>query len=175
MKKGKIFLSTIVLTLVLSLLVTGCGNKREELRFDGGEGSFTILAKRNAGYKISSDADDLRTSKEQAVIIGKDFSIGIEFNDDLDYFFNGDFNELKKTRIEENNAQEVTYSNIKGIQYFYDGYMRYTVILPINGNKKYTLNFNIYGKEETEESAKEAIKNEDVLDILNNLQDIKVK
>ena len=29
--------------------------------------------------------------------------------------------------------------------------------------------------EETEESAKEAIKNEDVLDILNNLQDIKVK
>ena len=53
--------------------------------------------------------------------------------------------------------------------------MRYTVILPINGNKKYTLNFNIYGKEETEESAKEAIKNEDVLDILNNLQDIKVK
>ncbi len=175
MKKGKMIIFTLLMTLVTTLFVTGCANKKEELVFDSKEGSFTLSVDHSAGYKISTDSKDFRSSREQAMLIGKDFSIGIEFNDDLDYFFEGDFEKLKKTRVEENKATEVTYSNIKGIQYFYDGYMNYNVILPIEGSNKYTLNLSVYGKDETKEAAKEAIESKEVVDILNNIKDIKLK
>ena len=107
MKKGKMIIFTLLMTLVMTLFVTGCANKKEELVFDSKEGSFTLSVDHSAGYKISTDSKDFRSSREQAMLIGKDFSIGIEFNDDLDYFFEGDFEKLKKTRVEENKATEV--------------------------------------------------------------------
>ena len=149
MNKIKKITITAVLTLVVTLLITGCAPKREDLKFNGKEGSLAFSVEKKAGYKLSTKADDLRTSKEQAMLIGDDFKIGIEFSDDLDYFFKGDFKALKEARKTNPDFKEVTYSNIKGIQYFYSGYMRYEVILPIEGNDKYFLELTVYGKDET--------------------------
>ena len=85
MKKGKMIIFTLLMTLVMTLFVTGCANKKEELVFDSKEGSFTLSVDHSAGYKISTDSKDFRSSREQAMLIGKDFSIGIEFNDDFPY------------------------------------------------------------------------------------------
>lgn len=176
MNKARKITITLVLTLVITLLVTGCGGaKKEDLKFDGKKGTVTFTVNKDAGYKLSTKADDFRTSREQGMIIGKDFSIGIEFSDDLDYFHKGDFKAFKEEKKDNEEFKEVTYSDIKGIQYFYSGYMRYEIILPIEGNNKYTLNLTVYGKDETEKDAQTAIKSEEVKAILNGMKDIKVK
>ena len=63
-----------------------CYNKkRKELKFKGEEGTIVFNVKEDTNYKISTDKKDLRTSREQAALVGKDFKIGIEFNDDFGY------------------------------------------------------------------------------------------
>lgn len=162
---------TIFLLIVTMTLITGC-EKREEIKFNGDEGSISFSLKANKKYRISTDQKDFRTSREQAVLLGNGFKIGIEFDDDFGYFFKGDWKEVIKKRKENENFKEVTYSDIKGIQYFYGNYMRHNVIIPIKDNKKYYLVLTIYGEKDNEKSAKEAIKNEEVLDILNHITSI---
>lgn len=175
MKKSLKFISIVLVAVIGMLIITGCAPKRKELKFKGEEGSITFNVKEDSGYKISTNSDDLRTSREQGVLIGKDFKIGIEFNDDLDYFFDGDFNKLKDARKDRDDYKEVTYGDYKGIQYFYGGYMCYNVILKIEGSKDYFLELSVYGAEDNEKAAKEAIKNEEVLDVLNNITEITAK
>lgn len=168
-------LSYLSILVVAILILTGCGQKREEIKFDGEEGSIAFSLKAEKKYKISTKQEDLRTSREQAILIGDDFKIGIEFDDDYGYFFKGDWEKLKEARKNNDDYQEVKYSDIKGIQYFYGGYMRYNVILPIKENDKYYLVLTIYGAKDDEESAKTAIKNEEVLDVLNHITKIDIK
>ena len=175
MKNIKRFFSLSLLLVLTITLVTGCEPKREGLKFDGDEGKITFQVKQNAKYKISADSKDFRTSREQAVLLGNDFKIGIEFDDDFGYFFKGDFNKVKEARKDSTDYKEVTYSDIKGIQYFYGSYMRYNIILPVKDSEKYYLVLTVYGKEDNEKSAKEAINNEEVIDILNHITEISAK
>ena len=172
MKKFK-FLSVLLVITFITLITTGCQPKREELKFEGKEGTIVFNVKSDAGYKISTDKADLRTSREQAALVGKDFKIGIEFNDDFGYFFKGDWDALKTKRKDYDQYKEVTYSNLKGIQYFYGSYMYYEVILPCGDSKEYNLILTVRGNEDNEKSAKAAIDNEEVKDILNNITSIK--
>lgn len=169
---AKLFALVIALTSVM--LLAGCGTKRTDLKFDGEEGSITFSVK-DSSYKISTDKKDLRTSREQGSLVGDNFKIGIEFNDDFGYFFKGDFEELKKARMDRDDYKEVTYSGIKGIQYFYGGYNCYNIILPVKGSKDYFVELSVYGKKDTEASAKEAIKSDEVQDVLNNISNITAK
>ena len=118
--KKKIVLLAILMALVIPF-VTGCEPKREDVTFDGEEGSITFNLKQELGYKISTNKDDFRTSREQAVLIGDGFKIGIEFDDDYGYVFKGDWDKVVERKKENNDVEEVTYSDIKGIQYFYGG------------------------------------------------------
>ena len=160
-------LSIVILLLVVIPFITGC-DKKVELKFDGEEGSATFQTKESYGCKVSTNKDDFRTSRDQGVLLCKDFKISIEF-DDISYFYPKGFDELKEARKENDEFKEVTYSGIKGIQYFYASYNSYEVILPIKDNKKYVLNLSVYGLKDTEESAKEAIKSEAVDYVLNNV------
>ena len=175
MKNIKRIFSILLLVVFTFTLLTGCEPKRENIEFNGDEGSITFQLKQNGNYKISTDSKDFRTSREQAVLLGKNFRIGIEFDDDFGYFFKGDFDKLKETKKDSTDYKEVTYSDIKGIQYFYSSYMRYNIILPIKDNKKYYVVLTVYGKEDNEKSAKEAINNEEVIDILNHISKITAK
>lgn len=169
----KYFKITIVLLFVVSLvLVTGCDKEREELSFKGKEGSIVFNVHKDGEYKISTDKNDFRTSREQGLIIGKNFKIGIEFDDTFDYFFKSDFSKLKEKRKDYDDYKEIKYSDIDGIQYFYGGYMRYEVVLPIKGAKEHVLVLTVYGNGDNEQAAKEAIKNEEVQDILNHIVSI---
>ena len=170
MKKLKLLLVAILVVGIFTL--TGCEPKREELKFEGKEGKITFNVKADKKYKISTNKDDFRTSREQGMLIGDGFKIGIEFDDDFDYFFKSDWSKLKEKRKENEDYKEVTYSDLKGIQYFYGGYMCYDVVLPVKNNKKYLLILTVYGDKDNEEAAKKAIKNEEVLDILNNITEI---
>ena len=171
----KKFLKVFSIVLLATIILTGC-EKRKEVKFDGEEGKITFNVKEESGCKISTDKKDLRTSKEQGSLVCKDFKIGIEFNDDLDYFFDGDFNKLiEKRKSDHKDLKEVTFGDYKGIQYFYGGYNNYEIILQIKNNKKYFLSLSVYGKEDTEKAAKTAIKSEEVLDVLNNIVSISTK
>lgn len=168
-------LIAILLVVCVASLMTGCGEKREELKFKGEEGSITFNVKQDGNYKISTDKKDLRTSREQGALVGKDFKIGIEFDDDFNYFFDSDFNKIKEKRKSNDDYKEVTYGDIKGIQYFYGGYNCYNVILPCGDSKEYFLTLSVYGAKDTEEAAKEAIKSEEVQDVLNHITSIEAK
>lgn len=175
MKNFKKYLTISLFIIITLSFLTGCAPKREEIKFEGDEGSISFNLKQEGKYKISTKKEDLRTSREQAAILGDGFKIGIEFDDDFGYFFKGDFKQLKEKRKNNNDYKEVTYSEMNGIQYFYPGYMCYNVILPIEGSKDYYLVLTVYGKEDTEKSAKEAIKNEELLDILNHITAVSAK
>ena len=168
--KNLLKISTILLIVVAAVvLLTGCGPKKEVLTFDGKEGKISFSVKADGNYRISTEKDDLRTSREQGALIGNDFKIGIEFCDDYKYFFDSDLEKLKEKRKDYDDYKEVTYGGIDGVQYFYGGYMCYDIILPVANNEKYYLNLTVYGNEDNEASAKAAIANQDVLDILNSI------
>lgn len=168
-KKSFIGLFLVVAALVL---FTGCEPKREAIKFDGEEGTLTFNVKADGGYKLSTNEKDFRNSREQGMLIGKDFKISIEFDDNFNYFFDSDFNKLKEKRKDNEDYKEVEYSGIKGIQYFYGGYNSYTIYLPVEGDKEHVLVLSVYGKEDKEAAAKEAIENEEVQDVLNHISDI---
>ena len=172
MRKLRIFVLLLVVA-VIPFITTGCEPKREELKFEGKEGTIVFNVKSDAGYKISTEKADLRTSREQAALVGKDFKIGIEFNDDFGYFFKGDWDKLKERRKSNTEYKEVTYSNIKGIQYFYGSYMYYEIELPCGDSKEYNVILTVRGNEDNEKSAKAAIENEEVQDVLNHITSIK--
>ncbi len=170
MKKFLKVFSILLIMVLAIILLTGCGAKKEELTFDGEEGKITFTVKANSGYSISTNKDDFRTTREQGMLIGNDFKIGIEFCDDYNYFFNSNLDELKEARKDYDDYKEVKYGGVDGVQYFYSGYNNYEVILPVANNEKYYLDLTIYGKEDKEESAKAAIENLDLLDILNSIK-----
>ena len=76
---------------------------------------------------------------------------------------------MKAAKKDSADYKEIIYSDIQGIQYFYSGYMRYNVILPIKESKKYYLTLSIYGDKDNEQSARKAINSEEVQDILNHI------
>ena len=172
LKKGFVGLFLVAVAVIF---LTGCEPKREALKFDGEEGTLTFNVKADGGYKISTDQKDFRNSREQGMLIGKDFKISIEFDDTFGYFFDGDFSKLKAKRkdsYKDDQYKEVKYSDLDGFQYFYSGYNSYTIYLPVEGDKEHVLVLSVYGKEDKEAAAKEAIENEEVQDVLNHISDI---
>ncbi len=169
-KTIKVFSVLLIIILSLSIL-TACGKKekKEILSFDGEEGKITFQVKEGSGCQISTKDEDLRSSREQGVLIGNGFKIGIEFCDDYNYFFDSSLEKLKEARKDYPDFKEVNYGGAEGVQYFYGGYNRYEVMLPVKNNDKYYLDLTIYGSEDKEEAAKTAIENQEVLDILNSI------
>lgn len=174
----KVLKLVIVLVLLTSLIVllTACGKneekavKKEDLTFNGEEGTITFKVTEGKGYKISTEKEDLRTSREQGALVGDKFKIGIEFCDDYEYFFESDFEKLKEARQDYDDFKVVTYGGVKAVQYFYGSYNCYSIILPVENNPKYYLELTVYGSEDKEEAAKEAIANKEVLEILDSIK-----
>ena len=169
MKSYLKILSFILIMVLAILLLAGCGEKKEELTFDGEEGKITFQVKAGSGYKISTNPDDFRTTRAQGVLIANDFKIEIEFCDDYNYFFESNLDKMKEARKDYDEYKDVTYNGVAGLQYFSSGYNRYEIMLPVANNDKYYLNLSVSGMEDKEESAKAAIANQEVIDILNSM------
>ena len=185
MKKFLKVFMVVLMVLATMFLLTACGSeekeskssskdggsdKKEELVFDGDEGKITFQVKEGSGYKISTDSDDFRTSRVQGALVGKDFTINIEFCDDYAYFFDSDFEKLKEARSDYDDFEVVTYNGIDGVQYFSGSYNTYNIMFPVENNEKYYLELSICGTEDTEEAAKKAISNKELLEILDSIE-----
>lgn len=169
--KTTLKIGTLLLIMALAIVVlTGCGVKKEELIFDGEEGKITFSVKTDSNPRISTDKEDLRTSREQGALVTDNYKIGIEFCDDYNYFFDSNLDKLKEARKDYDEYKEVKYGGVEGVQYFSGGYMCYEIILPVQNNDKYYLNLSVYGNEDNEASAKEAISSQDVIDVLNSIK-----
>ena len=169
MKKVLKVFAVMVIALMAILSLTACGEKKDQITFDGKEGKITFSVKKGSNYRISTDKKDLRTSREQGALVGDNFKIGIEFCDDYKYFFDSSFDKMKEKKKDNQDYKEVTYGGVQGLQYFYGGYICYDVLLPVKNNEKYYLILTVYGKEDNEQSAKDAINNKEVQDILNSI------
>lgn len=167
MKKIKTF-SLLLVVLCLIPILTGCKKKSSEITYDGEKIKINFVTKKGSNYKISTDNKDLRTSRENAIILADNFKIGIEENDDLTFpqYF-GDFEKLKADNTDEEEYKEVTYSDIKGFEKYYGSYVRFEVYLPID--KKTILKLNIYSIDDTEESTKKVFKSDEIKELLNNM------
>lgn len=159
----------MVIALMAMLSLTACGEKKDQLTFDGKEGKITFSVKKGSDYRISTDKKDLRTSREQGALVGNNFKIGIEFCDDYKYFFDSSLDKMKDKKKGNTDYKEVKYAGVDGVQYFYGGYNCYEVLLPVKNNEKYYLILTIYGKEDNEQSAKDAINNKELTDILDSI------
>lgn len=168
MKNSLKLFSVLLVGLFVVSLVSGC-EKKEDLTFKGDEGTITFKVPEGK-YKISTKDKDKRTSREQGVLVGKDFKIGIEFCDDYEYFFKSDFKKLKDARKDYDDFKVVTYSDVKAVQYFNSGYMDYEIMFPVKNNKKYYLELSVHPKKETKKDAKKLIESDEVQDILNNME-----
>lgn len=178
----KKLLKVVIVLMILALamvLLTACGSdeegksgsgKKVELTFDGEEGKITFKVPEGKDYKISEDKEDFRTSRVQGALVGKDFTINIEFCDDYNYFFNSDFEQLKEKRKDYDDFKVVKYGGVEAVQYFYGSYNTYDIIFPVANNEKYYMELSICGKEDTEEAAKKAIKNKELLEILDSIK-----
>ena len=173
MKKFKTIAIVALMVLIIPF-ITAC-DKRQEVKFDGEEGTVTFAPKESYGCKLSTNKEDFRNSREQGMVICNNFKVSIEF-DDISYFFPKGFSQYKeKRKADYKDLKEITYSGIKTVQYFYGGYNDYEVTFPVEGNDKYVLHLSVYGNKDTEKAAKDAINSEEVQDFLNNISGIAVK
>jgi len=177
MKKLLKLIVVLMVLLTAIVLLTGCGSeekkdsaKKEKLTFDGEEGKITFEVPEGKGYKISEDKEDFRTSRVQGALVGKDFTINIEFCDDYAYFFDSDFEKLKEARADYDDFKVVEYGGVKAVQYFYGSYNTYDIIFPVANNEKYYMELSICGAKDTEEAAKKAMENKELLEILDSIK-----
>ena len=169
--KKKIIYTSLLMLLVLTTM-TGClFEKRNELKVKEENITVTFKILEKIKYTLSKELKDFKSSRECAMIITKDFKIGVEINKDMSYEkYKGSFEKLKKARSESTEYKEVTYSGIKGFQRYNESYMRYEVYLPIKDNDEQCLQLNIYSTKNRDEATREQYKSKEVQDILNHIK-----
>ena len=174
---------TFLLLIISVMGITGCGKntnkeekvvekeeKRKELTFDGKDATITFKVKPSTNYKLSVSQEDLRTTREIAVLIADNFKIGIEVSNAISFSkYAGSFETYKESYKDNEEYKAVTYNGLNGFIQYYGAYTRYEVYLPIPESTQYLLKLNVYAKEDTKEKAKEVLESEEVQDILNNL------
>ena len=148
--------------------MTGCENKRENLKYDGKNIDVVFQVNKDCNYKVSTDYNDFITVREKAMLIGKKFKIGIEEDDNLSLpAYEGKFSKFMEHYSNEPEFKKTNYSNINGFQKFDASYIRYEVYIPVNNH--FVLKLNIYSNKNTPEATKQYLNSKEVQDILNNV------
>ena len=161
MRIKKILLSIIL--IICTITLTGC--LRDKIVYDGEQ--IKITFKVLDDYKLKTDREYFRNAREEAILVGNSFKIGIEVNNDL----KNDkitFDEFKNRYKDREDYKEVKYSKIKGIQFYTREYLRYEIYLPIND--KLILRLNIYSVNDNKKDTKAELESKDVKDILNHMK-----
>ena len=167
--KGIIYTSLLMLLVVTTM--TGCFEKRNNVEIKEENITVNIKILDSIKYTLSRELKDFKSSRETAMIMTKDFNIGVEINKDMSYDkYKGSFEKLKKGRSKSTEFKEVTYSGIKGFQRYNESYMRYEVYFPIKGTNERCLQLNIYSTANRDEATRKQYKTKEVLDILNHVK-----
>ena len=167
--KGIIYTSLLMLLVVTTM--TGCFEKRNNIEIKEDNITVNIKILDSIKYKLSRELKDFKSSRETAMIMTKDFNIGVEINKDMSYDkYKGSFEKLKKGRSKSTEFKEVTYSGIKGFQRYNESYMRYEVYLPIKGTNERCLQLNVYSTANRDEATRKVYKTKEVQDLLNHVK-----
>ena len=170
----KKIVSIILIFAILAVSVvalTGCGKgKLETVSFKDDEdtkATINLSFEEGANYTLSTNEEDFRTSRNDAILKGDTFNITIQF----DKFWSGEnINNLKEERKDNEEYEEVTYNGINGFSYYYAGYDTYKVVLPVSDTVYASL--CVYSKDimsSNQEEVKAAFDSEVVQNILNTV------
>ena len=173
-------ISSLLLIIVTLSIVVGCEKKKdssieamksetvEKISYDGNKLKASFEISKSINAIISTEADDLRTTREKAIIITDKFKIGIEENDDLSFNkYSGDFGKYKKEHKKNPDYKKVKLSGLDAFTQYYGAYVRYEAYLKVDD--KYILKLNIYSTKDTEEDVKKQFESQVVQDILNSI------
>lgn len=159
-------ISKLLMVIVLALLLTGCRKFKQIISSE----NYKISIKTNNKYTFKYESKYFRTAREEALITGTKFKIGIEHPMKIKNA--NEFKKFKKDYLKNEDFEEVNYSGYKGFRFYTSKYVRYEIYLNINN--KYILRLNIYGNGSKKEKIKEALNSKDVNDILKHMK-VKVK
>lgn len=155
-------LSKILLVIVLALVLTGCRKTKQYIKSE----SYNIEIKTNNKYDFKYDSMYFRTAREEVMIHGTDFKIGIE--NPIKIKNEKEFKEYRKEYTKQEKYKEVKYSGYKGFQFYNDSYMRNEVYLNIDN--KYIMRLNVYGRGSNKDKIYKILDSKDVKDILKHMK-----
>lgn len=162
-------LFAIILTIAMVFTLSGCGKKLKTVTYNSEKTntSINLSYDEKSSFTYSENREDLRTSSENAILKGKNFNIAIQIES---YYSYKNIDELKKSRKSYQDFKEVKYNDLDGFSYYYAPYVRYEVILPLNG--KYYVKLHIYSinSKDKNEDVKKLYNSDEVQEILNTVK-----
>ena len=163
-KMNRLYKLTFV--LLIAFFLTGCRKVKQYVNTN----ELVIKYKSYEKYDIKYDEKFFRNIREQAIIIGSDFKIGIE--ELIEIKDKKDFEKFKKQYVKEEDYKEVKYSGYKGFMIYTLAYMRYEIYLNIDN--QHVLRLNIYSANDPKEFQTKALNSKEVKGILNHMK-VKIK
>ena len=168
---NKVYIIIFAILAVSVVALTGCGKEKlETVSFKDDENTkatINLSFAEGSNYTLSTNEEDFRTSRDNAILKGDTFNITIQF----DKFWSGEnINNLKEERKDNEEYKEVTYNGINGFSYYYAGYDTYKVVLPVSDTVYASL--CVYSKDimsSNQEEVKAAFDSEVVQNILNTV------
>lgn len=159
-------ISKLLLIIMFAIALTGCRKYKQTI--DSENYKIDIKVSKKFDFKYKSNY--FRTAREEAIISGDKFKIGIE--NPIKIKNKKEFDKFKKEYTKKEDFEEVKYSGYKGFIFFTPSYVRYELYLNIDN--KNILRLNIYSRGSKKENIKAALESKDVQDILKHMK-VKVK
>ena len=132
--------------------------------------SISLTYPESEDYRWSTNPDDFRISANQAILLGPDFKIAIQFADLAVNKYEKDFSKYKENYIAEFDAKDFEIAGLKGFVWYYSGYRAVAVVLPIASSPDNALLLYVYTEESKEEGAMEVFNSDAVQSILRTLK-----
>lgn len=168
-KKVLKLLSICVVSLCVVFCLDGCAKKLKTVSYTDKKTNIktSISFDEEANYTLSEDSNDLRTTRENAILLGDDFKISMEYNSlssgqTMDY--------VKDVYKKYEDYKEITFNEIKGYSMYNASYVRYDVALPAS-NKVYVV-FHVYSNDSKskKDDVKKLYESEKIKEILNTVK-----
>lgn len=159
-------ITKIFFAFVFLILLTGCRRVKLEYRGEDLNISFKAIQK----YNITKDRNFFRTAREEGMVVGDKFKIGIEHP--IAIKNKKEFDKFMKEHKNEEDFKEIKYSGYKGFIFYTPPYIRYEIYLNIDN--KNIVRFNIYSANDKKKFQTEALNSKDVQYLLKHMK-IEVK
>jgi len=148
--------------LLFVLLLTGCRRVKQIYSSDDLKIEFKSIEK----YKVTQDKMFFRTAREEGMIVGPTFKIGIESPTEIKN--EKEFNKLMKSHKKDTDFKEVKFSGYKGFLFYTAPYIRYEIYLNIDN--KHVLRLNLYSANDKKEFQEAELKSKYVNYILKHMK-----
>lgn len=162
-------IAAIAIIVIAIVCAVGIGGKKTVSFTDEEDtkATMSLSFSKKANYTLSTNKEDFRTTRDDAILKGDSFNITFQFTK---YFGNETLANIKEERKDSEEFKDVTYNKMNGFSYYYPSYVTYKVVLPVSESVYAEL--CIFPKDimsSKQEEAKAAYESEAVQKILNNI------